>query len=285
MWRQTTGSVLCPSCGQLVGVNDAQCLSCGRRNPGLWGFAALLRNLGGGDMGLAMLVMWACGALYLACLAVDPEGIGMQGLFSLVSPSNRSLFLFGSSGLLPVFEYGRWWTVLSAAWLHAGLLHIVFNMMWVRDLMPVVAHLYGPARTMILYTVASIVGFTASSLAPFVPFFPRILRGAAYTVGASAPVFGLIGALAYYGRRSGSSLISEASKRMMLGGVLFGFMMPGVDNWAHLGGYAGGYLAARFLDPLKPERGDHVLVALVCLLLSAASVVASVVTGLPQLRP
>ncbi len=284
MWRQTTGSVLCPSCGQLVGVNDAQCLSCGRRNPGLWGFAGLLRNVGD-DMGLTLLVMWACGALYLATLAVDVEGIRMDGLLSLLSPGTESLFLFGASGSVPVFRFGRWWTVLSAAWLHAGLLHIVFNMMWVRDLMPAIAHLYGPARTVILYTASSIAGFTASTLATLVPFLPRVLRGGVFTVGASAPVFGLIGALAYYGRRSGSSLISDASKRMMMGGILFGFMMPGVDNWAHLGGYAGGYLAARFLDPLRPERGDHMLVALVCLLLSAASVVASVVTGRPLLRP
>jgi rhomboid protease GluP len=209
----------------------------------------------------------------------------MNGLFSLIAPSRESLFMFGASGAAPVFYYGRWWTVLSAAWLHGGLLHIVFNMMWVRDLMPEIAHLFGPARTVILYTISAIAGFMASTLAVLVPFMPPVLSGSGWTVGASAPVFGLIGALAYYGRRSGSSLISAAAKRMMMGGVLFGFMMPGVDNWAHLGGYAGGYLAARFLDPLKPERGDHMLVALVCLLLSAASVVASVVTGRPLLGP
>jgi hypothetical protein len=60
--------------------------------------------------------------------------------------------------------------------------------------------------------------------------------------------------------------------------------VPGVDNQAHLGGFVGGYLTARFLDPLTPERGDHLLVALVCLVLTAVSVVASVVTGLPLLQ-
>jgi rhomboid protease GluP len=60
---------------------------------------------------------------------------------------------------------------------------------------------------------------------------------------------------------------------------LLGFVMMGVDNWAHLGGYAGGYVAARWLDPLKPERTDHLLMALVALLLSAAAVVVSIVTG------
>ena len=81
-------SVLCPSCGTLVGVKDPQCLSCGRRNPGMWGFAHVLRNVGD-DMGFATLVMWACGALYLASLAADVEGIRTSGLLSFFSPSSR----------------------------------------------------------------------------------------------------------------------------------------------------------------------------------------------------
>jgi hypothetical protein len=55
--------------------------------------------------------------------------------------------------------------------------------------------------------------------------------------------------------------------------------MPGIDNYAHAGGFGGGYLAALLLDPLKAERGDHVLIAVICLGLSIASIVASVVLG------
>lgn len=276
-------SVLCPSCGSLVGVKDPQCLTCGRRNPGMFGLAHFLRNVGD-DMGFAQLVLWACGALYLAALAADMSEVGRGGFLSFLSPSTRSLFLFGSSGAVPVFAFGRWWTVLSAAWLHAGALHILFNMLWVRDLAPAVARLYGPGRAVVIYTVSAITGFAASSLMGAVPFLPRFLSGAGFTVGASAPIFGLVGALLYYGRRGGSSMISQQAKSLALTMLLFGFIMPGIDNWAHLGGFAGGYVAARVLDPLKPERGDHVILAVVCLALSLASVVASVVTGLPLFR-
>lgn len=272
-------SVLCPSCGSLVGLKDAQCLTCGRRNPGMFGLAHLLRDVGD-DMGFAKLVMFACGALYLACLASDPSGITSGGLFSFLSPSTRSLFVFGASGAVPVFGYHRWWTVLSAAWLHAGVLHIAFNMLWVRDLAPPTARLYGPGRTVIIYTVSAITGFAASSLMALVPFLPRFLGGAGFTVGASAPIFGLIGALLHYGRRGGSTMIGQQARGIAMTMLLFGFIMPGVDNWAHLGGLAGGYVAAKVLDPLKPERGDHVILAGVCLLLSLASVLMSVAQGL-----
>jgi rhomboid protease GluP len=277
-------SVLCPSCGTLVGVRDAQCLNCGRRHPGMWGLAPLLRNVGD-DMGFARIVMFACGALYLACLASDPGGIQMGGFLSMLAPSLRSEFLFGASGAVPVFGYGRWWTVLSATWLHGSILHILFNMLWVRDLAPPTARVYGPGRTVIIYTVSGVTGFLASSTAgAFLPFMPRFLSGAGFTLGASASIFGLIGALLHYGRRGGSTLIDQQAKSLAIVMLIFGAVVPGIDNWAHLGGLAGGYLCSRVLDPLKPERGDHVLIAFVCLVLSLASVAASVVYGLPLFR-
>jgi rhomboid protease GluP len=61
---------------------------------------------------------------------------------------------------------------------------------------------------------------------------------------------------------------------------LFGFLMPGIDNYAHAGGFAGGYLAGSLLDPLKPERIDHIAIAVVCLVASLLSVLASLVIGL-----
>jgi rhomboid protease GluP len=279
--RQTQGSTLCPSCGQLVGVRDERCFHCGRPHPGMWGFTPLLRGVGL-DFGFVPLVVGVCVALYVATLAVDMGGIGMGGM--LLTPSSRSLFVFGSSGAVPVFGYGRWWTVLSAAWLHAGLLHILFNMLWVRDLGPPTVEHYGPARTALIWTAASIVGFLASSVAgAYLPFLPGFLRGAGLTVGASAPILGLLGALVYYGQRTGSRVVGETAKRYAVILVLFGFIFPGVDNWAHLGGFAGGWAAAHVLDPLAPERLDHLVLALACLLATAAAVVVSVVTGLPLL--
>jgi rhomboid protease GluP len=279
--RQRTGSVVCPSCGKLVGVNDDKCMNCGRRNPGMWGFTPLFRKLGQ-DFGFTTAVIGGCVALYTISLLMDPSAIRMGGLFSLLSPSTKSLFLLGASGEIPVFGLGRWWTVLSATWLHGSLLHILFNMLWVRQLAPETAEAYGPARMVIIYTLAGATGFLLSSVVGHYLFFlPSFLGGARFTIGASASIFGLLGAMVHYGRRRGSSAVGRQALGYAVVLALFGFVMPGIDNWAHLGGFAGGYAVSKWLDPWLPERVDHVVGAFACLAATVAAVLASVLTGLP----
>jgi rhomboid protease GluP len=274
--RQRTGSTLCPSCGKLVGVNDEVCWNCGRKYPGMWGLTSVFRKLGQ-DLGFVQIVIGGTVFLYLAMLAVDPSGIRMGGLFNLLAPSGEALLRFGASGALPVFLLDRWWTLLAAGWLHGGLLHIGFNIYWVRFLAPETAELYGAARMVLIYTLSTVSGFAMSSAWNY--FFggnPFHL-----TVGASAPILGLLGALLYYGRRTGSQAITRTAWYYAAFMIVFGFLMARVDNWAHIGGFAGGYLAGMLLNPLKPERGNHVIAALVCLALTAASVVASLVVQVP----
>ncbi len=278
--RQKTGSVLCPSCRQLVGVNDEECLNCGRKRPGMWGLTGSLRHLLQGDAFVSVL-MWACGAIYLATLAADPSGIRFDGL-AILAPSNVSVWRFGASGVAPVFGLHRWWTPLSAGWLHFGLIHIAFNLLSLRSLGPIVGHLYGPSRTVVIYVASSLSGFLVSSVAGYVFWdAPWPIGGGRSTAGASASVFGLIGAVLYYGRRAGSSPAREQAKQWIVSGLLFGFLLQGIDNWAHLGGLAGGYLASMWLDPLQEERGNHAVLAIVALALSLGSVILSLLVPLP----
>ena len=275
--RQTTGSVICTSCGTLVGVNDAVCYNCNRRNPGLWGFAPAFRRLGQ-DLGFGPLVMGGTIVLYVLSLLVD-----VAGMRPILAPSSMAIRLLGASGSYPVFVEGRWWTVLTAGWLHGGLLHIVLNMLWIRQLAPAVAELYGPGRMVIIYTLAGVVGFTFTSVAGrFIGFLP-IIGGAQLSLGASAPIFGLLGALVYYGNRTGSRHVREAGLQYALMMGIFGLIMPGIDNQAHLGGFVGGYVAGLLLDPLKPERVDHLVGGAACLLITLVAVVASFITALPLL--
>ncbi|MFI5179305.1 MAG: rhomboid family intramembrane serine protease [Vicinamibacterales bacterium] len=224
--RQTTGSVVCVSCGYLVGVNDDRCYHCGRRNPGLWGFAPAIRRLGH-DAGFVPFVTAFCIVMYgLSLLLSGPNIIPMGGALDFLVPSQPVLAVLGSSGYVPVLGYGRWWTIFSASWLH----------------------------------------------------------GASRTVGASASIFGLLGALVHYGRKSGSSLIHAEAKRYAVILFVMGLIMPGVDNYAHAGGFLGGYAISAFFNPLTRERGDHLIGAFVCLGATLLAIVVSILTGLKYLR-
>lgn len=282
--RRTSGSVVCPSCGSLVGVRDDKCYMCGRSNPGLWGFGPALRGLGA-DFGFIPLTIGASAILYtLMLLASGSELRVVAGGMSLLVPSQRAMLLFGASGAYPVFEWGWWWTLLSASWLHASFLHILFNMMWVRDLGPALIDLIGTPRTVIIYVVAGVSGFLLSSAMPIlshylpvpIPFF----GGAPLTLGASASILGLLGALLHYGRKSGSRLIHGTALNYVIILFIMGLVMPGVDNTAHLGGFLGGYGMSALFNPLTREKGDHLIIAFAMLVATALAVIYSVVHGL-----
>jgi len=264
-------------------VQEEACPHCGRSQPGFWGFSRAFQNLSQ-VIGFNQLIIGACAVIYLLTLAIDPSSIQMGGILSMLQPGGEALYIFGASGAVPVFGFGRWWTVLSASWLHGSLLHILFNMMWVRQLAPATSRLFGPGRMMLIYLAGGMAGFVLSSFAgAYLDFLPPFLRGARFTVGASAAIFGLLGALVHYGRRTGGTAVGQQAWTwaMVLG--LFGFVMPGIDNFAHLGGFLGGYGMALWLDPVKPEKIEHLMAALVGLALSLAAIILSVIQGLASL--
>ena len=280
--RQTSGSVVCASCGYLVGVKDDRCYHCGRRNPGMFGFALALRSLGH-DAGFVPFVTGFCVLAYIFTMAVGGISSG-GGILGFLAPGPKGTFLLGESGYVTVFGFNRWWTVFSAMWLHGGLLHILMNMYGVRQLAPGVSELYGPGRMVIIYVLGSVVGFTVSSVAGLLlPRLPHPLGPAGFVVGASAALFALIGALLYYGKRSGSRWIHAQAKSWAISAFVFGLLIPGIDNYAHAGGFVGGYLIGRWLDPLRPEQINHILLAVVLLAFSVVAIVVSVIHGLPLL--
>ncbi len=278
--RSGGSAILCPGCGKLVARRETQCPYCGRRNPGMWGFGPGLVRLAG-KLSIEQVVIWGCGALYLLSLVIDAGGIRMGGGLGFLSPSGRALEALGSSGAVPVVVQGRWWTLLSAGWLHGGLLHILFNMLWVRQLAPAAAAIYGTGRALLLYLLSSAVGFAFSSLGgAFVPLVSPIMGRAFFTVGASAAIFGLLGALVYAGRRGIGVGLGRQAWFYAIILFVFGLAMRGVDNWAHLGGFVGGFALARLFNPMVPERADHLLAALAVLGLSAIAILASLLPAL-----
>ncbi len=182
-----------------------------------------------------------------------------------MSPGNRALYQLGMTGGV-AWHQGWWWTVFTANYLHGGLLHILFNMMWIRNLGPAATEVYGPARTFVLFNVAGAAGFLVSNVVTSAP-----------TIGASGGIFGLLAALIVYGRKRGVSAVETQLWQWAILLFVFGFIMRGVNNWAHGAGFAGGWIAAHLMGFLDEQReGTGMLVtALVLIVLTAGGIVAS----------
>ena len=127
--RQREGSVICTSCGVLVGVNDDTCYNCGRRNPGLWGYAPALRRLGQ-DLGFVPLVMGGTVTLYVLSLLLSRHGDAGIPVAQHRGPvpARRQRRAAGLR-IRPLVD-GAHRRVAA----RAGVLHVLFNVMWIRQL-------------------------------------------------------------------------------------------------------------------------------------------------------
>jgi len=246
MFRKTSGAILCPSCGRLTNADAPVCLVCGRKNPGMWGFAGPLRAFFR-RWNFTNAVTAGCVALYIVSLVFDPlAALRPRGFLDVFSPTLRALDALGMTGSVAWTE-GRWWTLLTAIYLHGGLLHILFNVLWIRQLGPAVEEIYGPARLVVIFTVSGVAGFVVSNS-----------LGVPFTIGASGSIFGLLGAIVAFGRKRGGAfgrMVLREYGQWALVLFVFGFFMPGVNNWAHGGGFASGFGAGLVLS-LAERRAE-----------------------------
>ena len=253
--------MVCPSCRNLINTDEVRCPYCGTYRPGMWGLGPALSRLFGGRIDLLTLIPTACVALYVLSLLLDlRSALTIRGgLFGMLSPGNRALIALGMT-----HRQGQWWTLFTSIYLHGSLLHILFNVLWIRQLGPQVGDLYGSARYFIIFTAGGVVGFALSN----------VLTGAP-TIGASGAIFGLFAALIVYGRWHGGTLNSVMTRQVWQWAIvlfILGFMMRGINNWAHLGGFIGGWIASRILVSGSGGREGRlsILLALLFLFLSAA---------------
>jgi membrane associated rhomboid family serine protease len=249
MFRKTRGAILCPSCGRLTNAEAPVCLVCGRRNPGMWGFGGSLGTLFR-RWDFTRVVTATCIALYIISLVFDPVGaLRPRGPFEVFSPSQNALLTLGMTGNF-AWHRGWWWTLFTAIYLHGGLLHILFNLLWIRQLGPAVEDLYGRARLIVIFTVSGVVGFLLSDIGSVYP-----------TVGASGSIFGLLGAMVAFGRRRGGAfgaLVLRQYGQWALLLFVMGLFMSGVNNLAHAGGFIGG-LGSGLLLSFEDQRSESAL--------------------------
>jgi rhomboid protease GluP len=249
--RRTSGAVICPNCERLVSVQEPKCPYCGAWRPGLFGYGPAVQRFLGGGLDLSNGITAVCVALYVIALALDPSALlNIRGIFDLLSPSGAALFRLGMTGRYAI-ELGQWWTLCTAVFLHGSLLHILFNLVIMRRYLPMVVDLFGNVRAFVIFMAAGIAGYLLSND-----------HGVHNTIGASGSIFGLLGALISYGRRTGQSYVTGQlwTSAILMFAMSF-FMAGNVNNWAHAGGFAGGFLAAQLM-PTSHRRDGPALMLL-----------------------
>ena len=243
----------------MIDSRQLHCMWCGAPRPRFGGrLMQFMRGEGASNL-VVQGIIAANVAFYLLSLLLGSERVMSGNPLRFLSPDPNSLSLLGATGAVPVFELGRVWTLISASFLHGGLLHIIFNMMALRQIGPWVSVEFGASRMFIIYTLSGVAGYLASCFA-----------GIAYTIGASASVCGLIGALFFFGKNRGGNYGAAVSREVsgwLISLVLFGLVMPGINNWGHGGGIVGGAVLAKLLgySERRPESTWHRLLALFCL--------------------
>jgi rhomboid protease GluP len=154
---------------------------------------------------------------------------------ALMGVDGRTLIEFGGK-LREALQIGQWWRLVTAGFLHGGLIHIAMNSWVLFDLGAQVEEIYGWARMIVFYFLATVVGFYLSAV-----------WSAGLSVGASAGIFGLIGAMIALGVRYRTHPMGAAIRSLYIRWAIYGLLMgllPGIDNAAHIGGLAAGFGAA-----------------------------------------
>ena len=161
---------------------------------------------------------------------------------------------------------GEWYRLVTAMFLHASLLHLVFNMLALYWLGTVVEQALGTPRFLLLYFVSGIAG-SAGALVLSDP--------TAITVGASGAIYGIMGALLVLEYRATGSFAGQALSLIVINLALT-FAIPNISIGGHLGGLAGGILATFALAHFRYARPRSLGPALVVLIALASVVVAYV---------
>ena len=233
---------LCPACGSLVGISATRCHECGTSLT--FSLAAITKKLpvvSNLESPVSTVLLGLNFFLFAIQLMFTIQAGAAGGMNILWRLDGISSFRLGACYGEAVFLDHQLWRLITAMFLHGGLIHIGFNMMTLMQFGPAVEELYGSPRFLFLYTITGAVGFFFSAL-----------RGH-FSLGASGALLGIIGAVLAVTTKRGGAYMRDLRTRL-ISSLLFLFALGifggiGIDNWAHGGGLASGFLLGKlFVD-------------------------------------
>jgi rhomboid protease GluP len=213
---------MCPHCRAFITTSDRVCPYCNEKV----GPRAIDRRSPSPILGFIPHAQFVTSVILLINIAIF-----------IASMLNRGLFDAGAKARFEI-QQGQWWRLVTAGFLHGGFFHILMNSWVLFDVGAQVEQIYGASRMLVIYFVSTITGFYLSYLLTPNP-----------SVGASAAIMGLIGAMiavSVHHRNALTQAMRGTYIRWVIYMLVIGFIVSGIDNYAHIGGLAGGFAVAYF---------------------------------------
>ena len=177
------------------------------------------------------------------------------------SEDTSTLLMFGANFRVLVQE-GEVWRLITSTFLHIGIIHLIVNMYSLYIIGRQLESLLGKFKFLIVYLGSGLLGSLLS-----------VVVHSTISAGASGAIFGLLGSLLYFGyhyRLYLGNVLRTQVIPVIIVNLLIGFMLPGIDNFAHIGGLVGGYLLTMALGvPGKSKKSDQINGSIVFILLVA----------------
>jgi rhomboid protease GluP len=259
---------LCPNCGSLVGINATRCHNCGTNLR--FSMAAVNRSLSGVFSGPAPVTtaLLVANLLMFAVEWMAASAQGQGGLSILGGMGGEAAYRLGLSSPYGIYYRHEWYRLITAMFLHGGLIHIGFNMMSLMQLGPALEELYGSSRYFFLYIFTGAFGFLVSSFL------------GANSLGASGGLLGLVGAMLAITTKRGGAYMRELRSRLISSVVflfVLGFMGMGIDNKAHVAGLASGFVLGKIFPDRQPMNAREKEIANALGWIAGIAVIASFV--------
>ncbi len=226
---------MCPNCRAFISTRDRVCPYCeakqGPRAAERRDTTALIGGFIPHARFVTSIILLINFGLFVATVLYSMR-MGNEG--TVMGLDGRTLLNFGAKRSELIAYYGHWWRLITAGFLHSGIMHLLMNSWVLFDLGALVEEIYGWPRMIVIYFMATIAGFYASAWV-----------SVSTSVGASAGIFGLLGAMIALSLRSDSPMAAAYRGlyiRWAMYGLLLGFVpiLP-TDNAAHIGGLVAGF--------------------------------------------
>lgn len=221
------------------------------------------------------LLMWTIGLAFVGEVALGGLDMNRGSLLSIGGINSQAVWAAGASGWRSFFIPSEWWRQFTSMFLHLSIAHLLMNGMALYNLGRLADRIYGPARLLLIFLVTGVAGGATSAL------WSQFRGDPSWGAGASGAICGLLGILLANTRSRPDAMNQYIARQLLQWSLIilvFGLVVPQVNNAAHVGGFVAGYLLARVLkeghlDGIRDDTETRV-VRIATGVLSLAAVVA-----------